>query len=237
MAENEEPFRKGMVIMAHPDDAEWSCSGTVAKWCAEGWDVVYVLCTDGSKGSSDPEMTSENLIKIREKEQRDAGKVLGLQDVVFLGYPDAYLEPTLELRKDIAREIRRYKPDVVITGSPARDIERGFYVSHPDHLAAGEAALSAIFPTARDRLTFPELIYEGFEPHKVREVWIAGGGDNADNYVDVEAYMDTAVKALKAHVSQVDQENAGEWFRQGRIRTGAKIGMAFAEGFKRIAFG
>ena len=237
MAENEEPFRRGMVIMAHPDDAEWTCSGTVAKWCAEGWDVVYVLCTDGSKGSSDPEMTSEQLIKIREREQRDAGKVLGLQDVVFLGYPDAYLVPTLELRKDIAREIRRYKPDVVITGSPARDVERGYYVSHPDHLAAGEAALSAIFPTARDRLTFPELLEEGLEPHKVREVWIAGGGDNADNYVDVEAYMDTAIKALKAHVSQVDQENADEWIQQGRIRTGAKIGMAYAEGFKRIPFG
>lgn len=117
MAENEEPFRRGMVVMAHPDDAEWSCAGTVAKWCAEGWDVVYVLCTDGSKGSSDPEMTSEKLVKLREKEQRAAGKVLGLQDVVFLGYPDSLLEPTLELRKDIAREIRRYKPDVVIVGS------------------------------------------------------------------------------------------------------------------------
>ena len=236
MADTEEPFRRGMVIMAHPDDAEWTCSGTVAKWCAEGWEVVYVLCTDGSKGSSDPEMTSEQLVKIREKEQRDAGEVLGLRDVVFLGYPDAYLEPTLELRKDIAREIRRYKPDVVITGSPARDVERGYYVSHPDHLAAGEAALAAIFPTARDRLTFPELLEEGLEPHEVREVWIAVG-DNADNYVDVEAYMETAIKALKAHVSQVDPENAGEWFQQGRIRTGAKIGMAYAEGFKRIPFG
>ena len=237
MAENEEPFRRGMVIMAHPDDAEWSCSGTVAKWCAEGWDVVYVLCTDGSKGSSDPEMTSEKLVKIREKEQRDAGNVLGLKDVVFLGYPDSYLEATLELRKDIAREIRRYKPDVVIVGSPGRDIERGYYVSHPDHLAAGEAALSAIFPTARDRLTFPELLDEGLEPHNVREVWVAGGGDNSDQFVDVEAYMDTAEKALKAHKSQVDQENVGEWFRQGRIDTGKKIGMAYAEGFKRIPFG
>ncbi|SVC18822.1 uncharacterized protein METZ01_LOCUS271676, partial [marine metagenome] len=216
MAENEEPFQRGMVVMAHPDDAEWSCSGTVAKWCAEGWEVVYVLCTDGSKGSSDLEMTPEKLIKIREKEQRNAGKVLGLKDVVFLGYPDAYLEPTLELRKDIAREIRRHKPDVLITNSPARDTERGHYVSHPDHLAAGEAALSAVFPTARDRMTFPELLDEGLEPHKVREVWIAGGGDNADKYVDVEAYMDTAVKALKSHVSQVDQENAGDWFREGR---------------------
>ena len=237
MAENEEPFRRGMVVMAHPDDAEWSCAGTVAKWCAEGWDVVYVLCTDGSKGSSDPEMTSEKLVKLREKEQRAAGKVLGLQEVVFLRYPDSLLEPTLELRKDIAREIRRYKPDVVIVGSPSRDTESGYYVGHPDHYAAGEAALSAVFPTARDRLTFPELLDEGLEPHKVREVWVAGGGNNSDQFVDVEAYMDTAVKALKAHKSQVDQENAGDWFRQGRIDTGKKVGMAYAEGFKRITLG
>ena len=237
MAENEEPFRRGMVVMAHPDDAEWSCAGTVAKWCAEGWDVVYVLCTDGSKGSSDPEMTSEKLVKLREKEQRAAGKVLGLQEVVFLRYPDSLLEPTLELRKDIAREIRRYKPDVVIVGSPSRDTESGYYVGHPDHYAAGEAALSAVFPTARDRLTFPELLDEGLEPHKVREVWVACGGDNSDQFVDVEAYMDTAVKALKAHKSQVDQENAGDWFRQGRIDTGKKVGMAYAEGFKRISLG
>ncbi len=236
MAENEEPFQRGMVIMAHPDDAEWGCAGTVAKWCAEGWDVVYVLCTDGSKGSSDPEMTGEKLIKIREKEQRDAGKVLGLKDVVFLGYPDSYLEPTLDLRRDIAREIRRYKPDVVIVGNPSRGLE-SHYVGHPDHYAAGEAALSAVFPTARDRMTFPELLEEGLEPHNVREVWIAGGGDDSDQFVDIEAYVDTAVEALKAHKSQVDQEHAGEWFRQGRISTGKKVGMAYAEGFKRISLG
>ena len=237
MAENEEPFRRGMVVMAHPDDAEWGCAGTVAKWCAEGWDVVYVLCTDGSKGSSDPDMTGEKLVKIREKEQREAGKVLGLQEVVFLGYPDSLLEPTLELRKDIAREIRRYKPDVVIVGDPSRDINSGYYMGHPDHLAAGEAAMSAVFPTARDRMTFPELLEEGLEPHSVREVWVAGGGESSDQFVDVEAYMDTAVKALKAHKSQVDQEHAGEWFRQGRIETGKKVGMAYAEGFKRISLG
>ena len=157
-AENKDLFSRGMVIMAHPDDADWSCSGTVAKWCAEGWEVIYVLCTDGSKGSSDPEMTSEKLVKIREQEQKDAGQFLGLKDVVFLGYPDAYLEPTLALRKDIAREIRRYKPDVVITGSPVRDIESGHYLGHPDHFAAAESALSAVLPTSRDRLTFPEIL-------------------------------------------------------------------------------
>ena len=236
MADSEEPFRRGMVIMAHPDDAEWSCSGTVAKWCAEGWEVVYILCTDGSKGSSDPEMTSEKLVKIREQEQRNAGKILGLKDIVFLGYPDAYLEPTLELRKDIAREIRRYKPDVVICGTASRQLHSN-YLGHPDHFASGEAAMAAVFPTARDSLTFPELLDEGLDPHNVREVWVAGGGDGSDQFVDVAEYMDTAVKALKAHVSQVDQENAGEWFRQGRIRTGEKVGMAYAEGFKRIRLG
>ena len=233
----QEPFKSGMVIMAHPDDAEWSCSGTVAKWCAEGWEVVYILCTDGSKGSSDPDMTSDMLIKIREQEQRDAGNILGLKDIVFLGYPDAYLEPTLDLRRDIAREIRRYKPDVVITGSPARDTDSGNYLGHPDHFASAEAALSAVFPTARDRLTFPEFLEEGLEPHNVREGWIAGGGKNADQFVDVSTYMDTALRALKAHVSQVNQEQAGDWFRQGRVATGKKVGMAFAEGFKRIELG
>jgi len=237
MAENEEPFRRGMVVVAHPDDAEWGCAGTVAKWCAEGWDVVYVLCTDGSKGSSDPEMTGERLIKIREQEQRDAGKVLGLKDVVFLGYPDSYLEPTLDLRRDIVRAIRLHKPDVVIVSSPARDINAGYYLGHPDHFAAGEAALSAVYPAARDRMTFPELIKEGLEPHNVREVWVSGGGDNSDQFVDIEAYMDKAVEALKAHKSQVDQEHAGDWFRQGRMETGKKVGMAFAEGFKRISLG
>ncbi|NQW24368.1 MAG: PIG-L family deacetylase [SAR202 cluster bacterium] len=241
MAENEEPFpqpfSRGMVIMAHPDDAEWSCSGTVAKWCADGWEVVYVLCTDGSKGSADPEMTSEMLVKTREEEQRNAGKILGLKDVVFLGYPDAYLEPTLALRKDIAREIRRHKPDVVIVSNPVRGLSSSNYLGHPDHYASGEAALSAVFPTARDRLTFPELLEEGLEPHNVREVWVAGGGDGSDQFVDVEEYMDTAVNALKAHTSQVDQENAGDWFRQGRISTGKKVGMAYAEGFKRINLG
>lgn len=237
MGENGEPFRRGMVVMAHPDDAEWGCSGTVAKWCADGWDVVYVLCTDGSKGSSDPEMTAERLVKIREQEQRDAAQVLGLKDVVFLGYPDSYLEPTLDLRRDIAREIRRYKPDVVIVGSPSRDIEEGYYVGHPDHFAAGEAALSAVFPIARDRMAFPELLEEGLEPHKVREVWVSGGGENSNQFVDVGDHMETAIRALKTHKSQVDQEHAGGWFRQGRSDTGKKVGMAYAESFKRISLG
>jgi len=166
-------FKRAMVVVAHPDDAEYGCSGSVAKWCRLGWDVVYVLCTDGSKGSEDREISAGQLIEIRAREQREAGKTLGLKDVVFLGYPDGYLEPTLELRKDISREIRRWKPDVLITTNPTRDLSSSTYIGHPDHFAAGEAALSAVFPSARDHLTFPELLAdEGLETHKVREVWV-----------------------------------------------------------------
>ncbi|MEK7807386.1 MAG: PIG-L family deacetylase, partial [Chloroflexota bacterium] len=141
MAQQGDPYRRGMVVVAHADDAEWSCSGTVAKWCAEGWEVVYVLCTDGSKGSDDPEMTACRLAKIREQEQRNAGTVLGVREVVFLGYKDSMLQPTLELRRDIAREIRRHRPDVLICGNPVRDLFGDGYIGHPDHHAAGEAAL------------------------------------------------------------------------------------------------
>ena len=234
MADQEQPFQRGMVIMAHPDDAEWTCSATVAKWCAEGWEVVYVLCTDGSKGSDDPEMTSEQLVKIREDEQREAGRVLGLKDVVFLGYPDSHLEPTMELRKDLAREIRRHRPDVVITENPVRGVNDHVYAGHPDHLAAGEATLSAVFPTARDRLTFPELLDEGLEPHKVKEIWIAGGGEGSDMFVDVADHMATAIKALKAHRSQVSEKAADKYFPQGRAETAKKVGWEYAEAFRRI---
>ncbi len=235
MADQEQPFHRGMIIMAHPDDAEWTCSATVAKWCAEGWEVVYVLCTDGSKGSDDPNMTSEQLVKIREEEQREAGRVLGLKDVVFLGYPDSQLEPTMELRKDLAREIRRHRPDVVITESPVRGgLNEPVYAGHPDHLAAGEATLSAVFPTARDRLTFPELLDEGLEPHKVKEIWIAGGGEGSDMFIDVADHMATAIKALKAHRSQVSEEAADKYFLMGRAETAKKVGWEYAEAFKRI---
>ena len=234
MADQEQPFQRGMVIMAHPDDAEWTCSATVAKWCAEGWEVVYVLCTDGSKGSDDPEMTSKQLVKIREEEQREAGRVLGLKDVIFLGYPDSHLEPTMELRKDLAREIRRHRPDVVITENPVRGVNDHVYAGHPDHLAAGEATLSAVFPTARDRLTFPELLDEGLEPHKVKEIWIAGGGEGSDMFVDVADHMATAIKALKAHRSQVSEKAADKYFPQGRAETAKKVGWEYAEAFRRI---
>ena len=236
VSERDETYSRAMVIMAHADDAEWTCAATMAKMCAEGWEVVLVLCTDGSKGSDDPEMTSESLAKIRAEEQRESGRILGLKDVVFLGYPDSYLEPTLQLRRDLAREIRRHRPDVVITEPPTRDIDSRYYGSHPDHLATGEAALAAVFPTARDRLTFPELLEEGFEPHKVREVWIVGGMDGSDHFVDVDGHIETAIEALKAHKSQVSPEGADKYFPMGREATAAKVGLKYAEAFKTIKY-
>ncbi len=234
MAEEEtQPLKRAMVVVAHADDAEWTCSGTIAKWCAEGLEVVYVLCTDGSKGSDDPAMTSARLVQIRQEEQLNAAKVLGLHKVVFLGYQDASLEPTLGLRLDITREIRRYRPDVLITLSPVRRLNGGSYLGHPDHKAAGEAALSAVYPTARDRLTFPELLEEGLEPHKVREVWIVGD-DEANQYVDVTQYMDTALEALKEHKSQVNAERAETRLKYWRSEIGKKVGFQYAEAFKRF---
>ena len=236
MAEQEEPYRRGMAVFAHADDAEFGCSGTAAKWCAAGWEVVYVVCTDGSKGTADPEMSTEKLVRIREAEQRNAGKVLGLHAVEFLGFEDAMLEPTLELRRAIAREIRRYKPDVIICPNPVRKIDQDGWIDHPDHLAAGEATMAAVFPSARDRLTFPELLEEGLEPHKVREVWLWAGED-ADHYVDVTAHIDASVKALKQHVSQLGDFDVDTHMRQWKGEAGAKVGFKYAETYKRFKLG
>ena len=223
-------------MVAHADDAEWGCSGTVAKWCAEGWEVVHVLCTDGSKGSDDPDMTSGRLAGIRREEQRNAGKVLGLHDVVFLGYEDSMLQPTLELRRDIAREIRRHKPDVLICMSPVRRLSGDDYLGHPDHYASGEAALSAVFPSARDRLTFPELLEEGLEPHKVREVYL-WGSDQPDTFIDVTDTFDKKVEALFCHRSQMgdptDGDRRARW-RQRYEEAGRRIDAPLAESFKRV---
>jgi LmbE family N-acetylglucosaminyl deacetylase len=235
----EPEYSRAMVVVAHPDDAEFGCSGTVAKWCRLGWDVVYVMCTDGSKGTSDRAISSAQLVEIRKKEQQDAGRILGLKDVVFLGYPDGYLQPTLELRKDISREIRRWKPDVLITTNPKRDLLGNGYIGHPDHFAAGEAALSAVYPSARDHLTFPDLLEAGFEPHKVREVWVTMFGDGVDKYNPLEeADIETSIRALYAHVSQIkNPEESGKWMRQRRKDLGEKIGAEYAEAFKAFRLG
>lgn len=228
-----EPYRRGMVVVAHADDAEFTCSGTVAKWCRQGVEVVYVIATDGSKGTEDREITPQRLAEMRQQEQRAAAKILGLKEVIFLGYPDAYLQPTLELRRDITREIRRFRPDVLITTSPVRTLTGTNYLGHPDHFAAGEATLAAVYPAARDHLTFPELLKEGLEPHKVLEVLI-GGHDHPDKWIDVTDTMEIAVQALKAHASQIGDLEIDERMRQWRREVGKAHGVEYAEAFKHF---
>jgi LmbE family N-acetylglucosaminyl deacetylase len=231
--------KTAMVVTAHPDDAEWGCSGSVAKWTREGWDVIYVLCTDGSKGSEDRNISEKKLITIREEEQRKAGEILGLKAVKFLGYPDGYLEPTLDLRKDISREIRKYKPSILITTNPTRDLLGRGYIGHPDHFAAGEATLSAVFPSSRDHLTFPELIKEGYEPHKVKEVWInmfnAGNNDHLFFNPIEKQDLEIAIKALLAHKSQIsDSKRAKEFMTSRRKEVGKMCNSKFAETFTKF---
>lgn len=223
-----------MVIVAHPDDAEFTVAGSVARWVAEGHDVIYVICTDGSRGSNNPQMSPEQMALVRQQEQREAARILGLKDVVFLGYADGTLQATLELRRDITREIRRYKPDLVVCGDPRVRIYNSTYLNHPDHRAAADAALDAVFPSAETRFVFPELLGEGLEPHKVKEVYLSGALE-PDTWIDITDFIDQKIAALKAHKSQVGE---GAWveemIRGWNSATAQGHGMAYAEAFKRI---
>jgi LmbE family N-acetylglucosaminyl deacetylase len=221
-----------MVVFAHPDDAEFGSAGTIAKLAQDGKETVYVVVTDGSKGSSEPDMTPERLIATREKEQRDAARVLGVKEVEFLGFPDGMLEPTLDVRKAITASIRKHKPDLVIAQSPIRDLSMGVFVQHPDHLAAAEATFAAVYPCARDRMTFPELLAQGLEPHAVRELWVAGTS-NPDHFIDITDTLETKILALLAHASQVG-DRVREMIPERAKSIGEPHGMQYAEGFHRI---
>jgi LmbE family N-acetylglucosaminyl deacetylase len=221
------------VIFAHPDDAEFGSAGTTAKLVADGKQVFYVVVTDGSKGSSDPGVTPAKLVETRQKEQRDAAAIIGVSDVAFLGFEDGMLEPSIPVKRAVVAAIRRFKPNVVICPSPERNLELNVRVQHPDHLAAGEAALAAIYPLARDRMSFPELLDEGLEPHAVSEAWVTGT-TSPDYFVDISEHLGTKIRALKAHVSQVGTRAVEEWMPERARQIGSEHGMKFAEAFKRI---
>lgn len=232
---------KALVVVAHPDDAEFGCSASVAKWCKrEGLSVSYVICTDGSKGTEDMSLTSADLSAMRRKEQRNAANILGLDEVVFLDYPDGYLEPTLELRRDIVRQIRRKRPEIVITTNSQRNLTNRAlttYIGHPDHFAAGEATMSAVFPSARDHLAFPELLKdEGLEAWKVSELWVMNIGGDLNMYHPVSAEdVEISLQALFAHESQIgDKEHAKSFMMERRRDFGSRIHSEYAEGFLRF---
>ncbi len=197
-----------MGIFAHPDDPEFFCGGTFAKWAAEGRHITFVLATSGDKGSGDFNMVSDQLVAIREVEERAAAARLGVQDVIFLGYPDGELKVSLNLRRQLTRLIRLKKPDIVVTNDPTARWYGSRYINHPDHRAIGDAALDAVFPTARDHLSFPELYsWEGLAPHKVTHVYLSGT-HTPDTKVDVTDYLEIKIAALYEHKSQISDMEA-----------------------------
>jgi len=231
-----EEIERVMVIMAHPDDAEFTVAGTVARWAQEGKTVIYVLCTDGSRGSNDPQMELERMVAIRKAEQEAAARVLGVEEVVYLGYEDGTLEPTLALRRDLTRVIRRYRPDIVVCSDPTVRYHDG-YLNHPDHRAAGDAALDAVFPSASTRYIFPELLAEGLEPHTVREVLLRGA-PSRNFWVDISDTIELKIAALKKHESQVSHiQDLEEGIRAWAREEAKGQDMTYAESFKRIILG
>ena len=190
-----------LVITAHPDDVDFGVAGSVATWTDAGIQVTYCLVTDGEAGGSDRSLSRAEMAELRQAEQTAAAKVVGVEDLVFLGHPDGRVQPTLDLRRDLSRVIRQVRPQRVVTQSPDRNYER-IYASHPDHLAAGEAALCAVYPDARNPFAYPELLEdEGLEPWSVAETWLMAAGA-PNRFVDVNDTFDRKSDALRSHASQ-----------------------------------
>jgi LmbE family N-acetylglucosaminyl deacetylase len=212
-----------MVIAPHTDDAEFGIAGTVCNWVHQGKVVVYCIVTNGDKGTSDTNLTPEELVKLREKEQWDAAKKLGVSDVVFLGYHDQELEDTNELRKDIVKQIRIFRPETVATTDPYRR-----YIWHRDHRICGQVVMDAIYPFARDHLAYPDLYDGGFLPHKVKEV-LTWGTDDPNHWSDISESFETKIAALACHKSQVGKRDAHQFYQGLKTRA---MDMAKGQSFK-----
>lgn len=223
-----------LVIAAHPDDIEFGAAGSIARWIDEGATVTYCLVTDGSAGSNEPGIDLTKLVLQRREEQLAAAATLGVQDVRFMGYADGVLQPTLELRRDLTRVIREIRPYRVVCQDPTTIFVGDGYINHPDHRAAGEAAIYAIFPSAETRPTFPELLAEGYEPHHVTELYL-NLTLQPNLKIDITETMERKIAALLCHKSQVGPE-AVTWIRERTAEIGADVGYAFAEAFRVMRF-
>ena len=219
-----------LVITPHPDDAESGAGGTIAKWAQEGACIVLVVCTNGNKGTSDRSIPPEKIAAIRREEQKASGEVLGLSEIVFLDHHDQELADNDEFRKELVREIRKHKPDVVITIDPGRK-----WIRHRDHFVTGRVALDAVFPYARDHLAYPSMLENGLEPHKVEEVYL-WGTDEPDVFIDIDETFEKKVDALYCHASQMSRskEEGTSRLRERFSEHGYKVHSAVAESFKRL---
>ena len=226
-------FSSALVIFAHPDDAEFMCGGTVAAWAKEGTDVHYCVVTDGSAGSNEPGVTREQMVPIREREQRAAAEILGVAGLSFLGFMDGGLEVDLETRKAVTRVVRRVRPEVIVAPDPSRLWSGRGYINHWDHKQAGTLALCAVMPDAPSRPQFPELLEEGLEPFEVPNLWLSA--EETDTYVDITKTIDLKLEALRAHVSQ-RVEDAETWVRERAREFGEQAGVEYAEAFRAFSF-
>ncbi len=224
---------KAMLVIPHPDDGEGGVGGTVAKWVAAGTEVVFVLCTNGDKGTSDPEMTTTKLAALREQEQAAAAAALGVKEVIYLRYGDGELEDTAKFRGELVRAIRKHKPNVVFCTDPFRTT---FYM-HRDHRISGQVTLDAVFPYARDFLHYNEHIQEGLETHKVADV-LMWGTERPDTFIDITDTIEQKITALKKHASQVSSSgrNVDDFVKANAQRQGQMANVPYAEGFRRIHF-
>lgn len=226
--------RKVLGVAAHPDDLDFMAAGSMAAWAAADADVCYLVLTDGGKGTDDRGLSPAQLIEMRREEQRAAGKILGLKEVLFLDYPDGALENSLDVRRDVVRAFRRLRPDVVVTMDPSvlYAAEAGI-INHPDHRAAGQAVLDAVYPLARDHLSFPELLAEGFEPHKVKTVLLANF-EQSNFAVDISGTFTQKLEALAAHTSQINGDSAQRVVTKWATQAGERYGFQYAEAFMRV---
>lgn len=226
--------KSAMSIHAHPDDQDFTVAGTLAKWIKAGCEIVSVIITSGDSGSNDPTKNADykpKLARIREDEQRAANKVLGIKETVFLHYPDGELVASIQLRKDITRQIRKYKPEVVVTGDPSGWFYGNDYINHPDHRAAAEAATYAVFPSAGTRMIFPDLLDEGLLPHNVKRLYIHGH-DKRDTWVDIGETLEIKIEALKKHVSQGDTHDVEKWMHEWAEEDGKEKGIKYSESYR-----
>ena len=219
-----------LVVTPHPDDAEFGVAGTVVHWVRQGKEVVYIVCTNGDKGTENAKVKPDELAGIRQKEQLKAAKILGVKEVVFLGHPDQSLEDTPEFRKEIVRLIRIYRPDIIVTSDPYRR-----YIWHRDHRIVGQVTLDAVFPYARDIWAYPDLLEEGLEPHRVKEIWFWASED-VNHRSDITQTFNLKLKALRSHKSQIKETFVAEmekWLseRARSMAEGEKFKLA--EGFHR----
>jgi LmbE family N-acetylglucosaminyl deacetylase len=226
--------QRAMFIGAHPDDIEFVGGGTAALWAKYGSEVIYVLVTDGNVGSHEEGMTQDLLIKTRREEQRAAAAVVGVKECVFLGYHDGLVEATLELRKELVKLIRQYKPSAFVCNDPTALFISTDYINHPDHRAVATAAIDAVFPAAEMPLLYPELEAEGLTPHKVNYVYVTSNGSEANYYVDINEVMETRLEALKQHKSQFGEWDPAEMVTNWNGEVGRKVGFTYAESYRRI---